>query len=223
MKAINKACQILAIILAVGALALFFVVPFATIVTADGDLSLVAAELAFGGKVWKSSHIMFCFFLTVFSAIFAALTFKFKGMRYAAPVVAAVDAVYMLVIYLKGLKMPERFIEVRPLDRISTTPTWVALGISLVMFAAFAFGVAHLFVDDYIEVSESKGKRTILRRFIQFLRDYKSEVKKITWPTLRDVAKNTLVVLVISALVGVFIWLVDWGLGSLMEAISKIA
>ncbi len=223
MKAINKACQILAIILAVAALALFFVVPFVTIVTADGDLSLVAAELAFGGKVWKSSHIMFCFFLTVFSALFAALTFKMKGMRYAAPVVAAVDAVYMLVIYLKGLKMPERFIEIRPLDRISTTPTWVALGISLVMFAAFAFGVAHLFVDDYIEVSESKGKRTILRRFIQFLRDYKSEVKKITWPTLRDVVKNTIVVLVISALVGAFIWLVDWGLGSLMEAISKIA
>ena len=221
MKALNKACQISAIVLAVAAFALFFAVPFVTIVAGGESISLVAAELAFGAKVWKSAHIWFCFFLTAFSVLFAALTFKFKGMRYAAPVVAAIDAVYMLVIALKG---EGYFVDSRPLTDISDMAyTWVPLAISIVMFAAFAIGAAHLFVDDLIMVRENKGKRTILRRFIQFLRDYKSEVKKITWPGLRDVLKNTLVVLVISAMVGVFIWLVDLGLGTLMDYISKIA
>lgn len=221
MKVINKICQILAIVLTVAALALFFVAPFATVVTSSETYNLVGGELAFGGDVWKSAHIWFCFFLTAFSVLFAALTIKYKGMRYAAPVIAATDAVYMLVI---ALSSAGRFVDSRPLEGVSSVSlTWVPLTISLVMFAAFAIGAAHLFVDDLIMVRESKGKRTILRRFIQFLRDYKSEIKKIVWPGLRDVAKNTLIVLILSALVGVFIWLVDWGLGSLMDFISKLA
>ena len=221
MKVINKICQIMAIVLAVASLALFFVVPFATVVTSSETYNLVGGELAFGGDVWKSGHIWFCFFLTVFSAIFAALTFKYKGMRYAAPVIAAVDAVYMLVI---ALSSAGQFVDSRPLVGVTSVAyTWVPLTISIVMFAAFAIGAAHLFLDDLIMVRESKGKRTILRRFIQFLRDYKSEINKIVWPNLKDVSKNTLIVLILSALVGVFIWLIDWGLGSLMELISTLA
>lgn len=221
MKAVNKICQILAIVLAVASLALFFVAPFATVVTSSETYNLVGGELAFGGDVWKSAHIWFCFFLTAFSVLFAALTFKYKGMRYAAPVIAVVDAVYMLVI---ALNSAGRFVDSRPLVGVtSVSYTWVPLTISIAMFAAFAIGAAHLFVDDLIMVRESKGKRTILRRFIQFLRDYKSEIKKIVWPGLHDVVKNTVVVLILSALVGVFIWLIDWGLGSLMDFISKLA
>ena len=48
----------------------------------------------------------------------------------------------------------------------------------------------------------------------------KSEIKKIVWPGLREVIKNTVVVLVISLMVGAFIWLVDWGLGTLMKLIG---
>ena len=60
-------------------------------------------------------------------------------------------------------------------------------------------------------------------KIAKFFKDYKSEFKKIVWPGLRDVAKNTLIVLILSALVGVFIWLLDWGLGLLMQLISSIA
>ena len=221
MKAVNKICQILAIVLAVAALALFFVAPFATIVTSSETYNIVGGELAFGGDVWKSAHIWFCFFLTLFSVLFAALTFKFKGMRYAAPAIAAVDAVYMLVI---ALTSAGRFVDSRPLENVwSVAYTWVPITISIVMFAAFAIGAAHLFLDDLIIVRDSKGKRTILRRFIQFLRDYKSEIKKIVWPGVHDVVKNSLVVLILCVILGAFIWLVDWGLGSLMDLISKLA
>ncbi len=221
MKAINKACQILAIILAVAGLALFFVAPFADIVTADGTQSFVAAELSFGGEVWKSAQILFCFILTVITAVLAALTFKSAWTRFGAPAVALADAVYLLVI---AVSSPAMFVDSRPLEAVSVAHTWVPLAMSFVMFGAFAISTAHLFVNDYIGVLESKGKqRTLIRRLIQFLRDYKSEVKKIVWPGLRDVVKNTVVVLILSALVGVFIWLVDWGLGLLMEVISKAA
>lgn len=221
MKAINKASQILAIVLAVAAVVLFFVYPFVNIVTASGNYDLVGAELSFGGDVWKSAQILFCFILTVVTVACSAATFKFGWARFAAPVVALADAIYMLVISLGSEGM---YVDHRPLAEVtSVTYTWVPLTISLVMFGAFVISTAHLFVDDLIAVRASKGKRTLFRRFIQFLRDYKSEVKKIVWPSLRDVAKNTLIVIILSLIVGVFIWLVDLGLGELMKYISSIA
>ncbi|MBR5473663.1 MAG: preprotein translocase subunit SecE [Clostridia bacterium] len=69
---------------------------------------------------------------------------------------------------------------------------------------------------------QSKGaKRTIMQRVIGFIKDYKSEVKKIVWPGIKDVAKNTAIVLVMCLIVGAFIWLLDLGLGKLIELILK--
>ena len=73
------------------------------------------------------------------------------------------------------------------------------------------------------EKKPKKDKVKFTDRVKKFWRDYKSEFKKIVWPGIRDVAKNTLIVLILSALVGVFIWLLDWGLGLLMQLISSIA
>ncbi|MBQ7105929.1 MAG: preprotein translocase subunit SecE [Clostridia bacterium] len=58
-----------------------------------------------------------------------------------------------------------------------------------------------------------------MKRVIRFLRDYKSEVKKIVWPSLKDVVKNTLIVLIICVIIGVFIWLADFGLAKLLDLI----
>ncbi|MBE6781744.1 MAG: preprotein translocase subunit SecE [Ruminococcaceae bacterium] len=69
---------------------------------------------------------------------------------------------------------------------------------------------------------EGKVKMTLLQRIIHTLRDYKSEVKKIVWPGLRDVVKNGIIVLIMCGIVGIFIWLVDFGLGSLMDLITKL-
>ncbi|MBO5199993.1 MAG: preprotein translocase subunit SecE [Clostridia bacterium] len=71
-------------------------------------------------------------------------------------------------------------------------------------------------------VRESKDKKTILRRVIHFLRDYKSEVNKIVWPGLNDVVKNTIVVLVVTLIIGAFIWLLDFGLGQLMKLVTTL-
>ncbi|MBO4433782.1 MAG: preprotein translocase subunit SecE [Clostridia bacterium] len=75
-------------------------------------------------------------------------------------------------------------------------------------------------MDDYLEAKASKGaKKTIFARVIAFFKDYKSEVKKIVWPGIKDVLKNTLIVLVMCLVVGAFIWLLDFGLGKLLEVI----
>lgn len=141
-------------------------------------------------------------------------------MRYWAPAVALVDAIYMLVI---ALSRPGMFVDHRPLV-ISAAPvyTMFVMLVSIALFAATLFGACHLFVDDKIMVLEGIRKKTILQRLIHTLRDYKSELKKIVWPGLNDVIKNTLVVLVICALIGAFIWLLDFGLGSLMSFITKL-
>ncbi|MBR3968501.1 MAG: preprotein translocase subunit SecE [Clostridia bacterium] len=69
---------------------------------------------------------------------------------------------------------------------------------------------------------QSKGaKRTIMQRVIGFFKDYKSESKKIVWPGLRDVVKNTVIVLVMCLLVGAFIWILDKGLAELIGLILR--
>ena len=65
----------------------------------------------------------------------------------------------------------------------SVSDTTFIIGFANVICDSFdvVFGVCHLFIDDRIMVSEGKAKRTIIQRVIHALRDYKSEMKKITW------------------------------------------
>ena len=70
------------------------------------------------------------------------------------------------------------------------------------------------------EVAKKDGKKTsIWQKISKFFREYKSEMKKISWPTFSEVVKNSLITLVVVLIVGAFIWLVDWGLTSGRDAI----
>ena len=166
----------------------------------------------------KSADILFCFVLTVAAAVFSALSSKFKKLRYAAPAVGIVSAIYMLVIALSD---PYKFVDCRPIiniSKLSYSPFVLITAIVLFVFTAFA--TAHLLIDDYLEVLASKGtKLAILKRIGRFFRDYKSEVKKIVWPGWKDVLRNTAIVLIICLIVGIFIWAVDFGLAKLLELI----
>ena len=226
MKILNRVFQILAIVFSVAGLVLFFT-KFATIAFSGGEASFVGAELGFGTNktvsgatydMGRSADILFCFFLTVFGVIFSILSFKSKGLRYTAPAVGLIDSVYMLVI---ALSKPNLFVDTRPLPEVTgvTYGKGVLLtAIALLVFTVFA--AAYLFVDDYLEVKASKGaKRTIMQKVFAFFKDYKSEIKKIVWPGIKEVLKNTLIVLIMCLIVGAFIWLLDFGLGKLLEVI----
>ena len=43
-------------------------------------------------------------------------------------------------------------------------------------------------------------------RVLRWLKDLKGELKKVTWPSVKDVVKNVGVVIVCVLVVGVFIW-----------------
>lgn len=233
MKVLNKVFQFLAIALGLSALVLFFL-KFATLTLSDGNtVSLIGAQLGFGAKkaigetsydMARSADILFCFWLTVIGLVFSVFSFKAKLNRYLAAGIALADGIYMLVIALSN---PLKFVDARPLSTligVTSIKYSVFVPILAACTLAFAvFAIAYLFMDDYLEAKASKGaKKTIIRRVIGFFKDYKSETKKIVWPGFKDVLKNTAVVLVMCLLVGALIWLVDFGLGKLLELILSI-
>ena len=59
----------------------------------------------------------------------------------------------------------------------------------------------------------------------KYFRELKSELKKVTWPTPKQVIKNTLIVVACVLVVGVFVWLFDFvagfGIEKLIDAVKK--
>ena len=229
MKAIKNLCQILMLVCGVGALVLFFV-NFATITSVEGVATATGAQLGFGSKVAigdvtydmaKSADLWFCFFLTAIAAVLAALSFKFRGASIASPVFALAGGIYMLVV---ALSAPAKFIDTRPLTGITAIEySPFVLLCAIALLAAAVTGFLFILVRNYIEVKESNGKKkTIFQRIIQFFRDYKGEIKKIVWPDLKSVVKNTGIVLAVCAIVGIFIWLLDFGLAKLLNLVLGI-
>jgi preprotein translocase subunit SecE len=57
----------------------------------------------------------------------------------------------------------------------------------------------------------------------QFLREVKTELKKVTWPSRRDTLSGTLVVLVAVFIIAIFLGIVDSGLSNLIKELLKKA
>ncbi len=58
----------------------------------------------------------------------------------------------------------------------------------------------------------------------RYFRELKSELKKVVWPTPKQVAKNTMIVLASIVIVGVFIWAFDFVAGKgIMAIISGLS
>ena len=225
MKALNKISQIATIVFGIGTLVLFFL-PFVDVYS-KGELagSYIAAQWAFASKVEflgatvklaYSAKVLFTFILTALAAVLSIFGFKKKGIRYAVSGISLFIAIYTLVCMLGDAT---KFVDVRPISPVSSVHfTWFAIIMVVAMFLFAAFAIAYLFIDDYLEAKATGGK-TIFKRVVLFLRDYKSEINKIIWPNIKDVVKNTGIVLIMCAVVGVLIWLVDLGLGKLIELI----
>ncbi len=57
----------------------------------------------------------------------------------------------------------------------------------------------------------------------QFLREVRTELKKVTWPSRKDTLSGTLVVLVAVFIIAIFLGIVDSGLSSLIKQLLKRA
>ena len=67
-------------------------------------------------------------------------------------------------------------------------------------------------------MAEAKKKNWFVRAWsgiCRYFRELRSELKKVVWPTLPQVLKNALIVVLCVLVVGVFIWVFDYvaGLG----------
>lgn len=235
MKFTKNIFRLLTFVFALAALVLFFTrfVSF-DIAGATSKIYASGAQLAFGSTIsdyagnYKydlnaSSHLTFCFFLTVITALCAVLNFtKSKGAKFASVIFALTSGIYMLVIALAD--PAKKFIDYHRAEPVMKGVESVAYSNNIVLYVAIAllvcavFGIVYTLIADYIACKESK-KLTIPKRIAKFFREYKSEIKKIVWPGPKSVVKNTVIVLIMCLIIGAFIWLVDYGLGNLIKLI----
>jgi preprotein translocase subunit SecE len=61
----------------------------------------------------------------------------------------------------------------------------------------------------------------VYTRAVQFLREVKIELKKVTWPTRKQTLGSTAVVIVLVMIISAFLGLVDLSLGNLVRAVFK--
>ena len=58
-------------------------------------------------------------------------------------------------------------------------------------------------------VKSAKGPRKFTRGIAKYFRETRSEFKKIVWPTRKQTINNTTVVLIMLAISGLFVWVLD--------------
>ena len=71
--------------------------------------------------------------------------------------------------------------------------------------------------------SEKKSKPGVFARIGKWLKDMKSELKKVQWPTRKQTVNNTLIVIAVTLIAAVFIYGIDTVFGRLFQLIYKNA
>ena len=76
------------------------------------------------------------------------------------------------------------------------------------------------------EVKKERWYKRAWNAVARYFRELRSELKKVVWPTPKQVLKNTLIVMACVLVVGVFIWLFDFvarfGIDTLITAIRGL-
>lgn len=70
--------------------------------------------------------------------------------------------------------------------------------------------------------SDKSGKPGFMQRVKKFFKEYRGELKKISWPTMAEVVKNTMITLAAVLMIGVVIWIFDFAVTSLRDAVIAI-
>ncbi len=75
--------------------------------------------------------------------------------------------------------------------------------------------------DKKVEVKKEK-KPSVFAKIGAAFKSYVGEIKKITWPTFRQTANNTVIVIASMIVMGVFVMALDTVFQFLIELLSKI-
>ncbi|MFC1815822.1 preprotein translocase subunit SecE [Thermodesulfobacteriota bacterium] len=72
-----------------------------------------------------------------------------------------------------------------------------------------------------VKPSPGRLEKNLLEKGLQFLREVKVELKKVTWPTRKQTIGSTVVVIILVMIISLFLGLVDVGLSSLVRVVLK--
>ena len=76
--------------------------------------------------------------------------------------------------------------------------------------------------DKKAKAPKEKKKEKKPNRILRWLKDLKGELKKVTWPSLKDVVKNVGIVILCVIIVGIFIWAFDFLARAVIDALLKL-
>ncbi len=79
--------------------------------------------------------------------------------------------------------------------------------------------------SDKAKKAEKAGKKSkpgVFARAAKWLKEMKSELKKVQWPTRKQVINNTLIVIACVIVVGVFIWVFDFIAGNAIQLLISL-
>ena len=71
------------------------------------------------------------------------------------------------------------------------------------------------------KTAAGKPKSNFITSSIQFLREVKFELKKVTWPTRKQTMGSTIVVIILVTIIAFFLGAVDIGLSSLVRLVLQ--
>ncbi|MCI9188003.1 MAG: preprotein translocase subunit SecE [Oscillospiraceae bacterium] len=69
---------------------------------------------------------------------------------------------------------------------------------------------------------KGSAKPSFFDRIGRWLREMKSELKKVAWPTGKQTMNNTMVVIFTVIVVGIFIWVFDWAANGIISALISL-
>ena len=224
MKFASNVLRFLAVVLAVGTLVAFFF-PFVDVAVSDKTATLNGLQCAMGGdlsdtlgagmETFKGGYFFGAFVFVILTALsmVLGLVSKKKGWNGTA-LVTGVLASILLVVFIAD--DPVAYVDMGRVAGATLSYTLFMLLAVIGSIASVVVCAAGVLAHDAVVCKET-GDLTILKKIFKFLREYKSELKKVVWPGPRSVVKNTLVVLGFCAVALLIIWLVDLGLGELFE------
>ena len=72
-----------------------------------------------------------------------------------------------------------------------------------------------------VSATAAKQKTNVIQKSIQFLREVKIELKKVTWPTRKQTIGSTAVVIALVLIISLFLGAVDIGLSNLIRVVLQ--
>lgn len=69
------------------------------------------------------------------------------------------------------------------------------------------------------DARQRQAEGGIVRRATAFLKEFKTEMKKVTWPGRKETASSTVVVIITVMIIVLFLGMVDYALGRLVYSV----